>query len=124
MRSHGFSVGSGAAYGQIVAPVAFVQVSGLEEHVGALADRTDNVVYLLGLVGAQVLYPVIGLVERRTYEFGHAAVDDRELLGSALLHIENARDEAAALGDYAPSKFEMDRSSGRKPEVAPEGVEI
>ena len=64
-----------------------VQVDLLGKDVCGLTDRTNDIVSLCGLFARQVLYLVIGLIERRTNEVGKASIDDTELLGATLLNI-------------------------------------
>ena len=122
-RRHGFAVGAGAADCDEVAAAAAVQRDGLAEDIRTLADRTHDIVDFLLLVGGKIFDTVIGLVEGRAYEFGHAAVDDGEAPGSALLDIKHAADETTAWGYYAAAGLEMNYCPGGQAEMRTEGAE-
>ena len=47
-----------------------------------------------------------GVVERRADEIVHAGVDDDEILGLAVLHIDDARHQNAGVADDEPPRLE------------------
>ena len=108
LRGHRLAVGAGGADGHQVAAAALVHGELLDEHVGTLAHGAHHVIDFLRLVRSEVLHAVIGLVHRRAHQFGHAAVDDGELLVGALLDVEHAADERTAGRDEAAPRLEVD----------------
>ncbi len=70
-----------------MAALGAIQVYLLAEDIGRFADRPHHVVGFNGLVTTDVLYFVIGLVQRRTDEVCEACVDNAEFLCSSFLYI-------------------------------------
>ena len=121
---HNFAIGACRADGYQVAPAHGVQVDGLAEDVGRLAHGADDIIRLHGGIGGDVFYLVIGLVEGGAYEVGHACVEDGELLLGALLDVEDAGDEGAALAHDGASQLEVQRLVGPQLEVVGVGLEV
>lgn len=124
LRCHDLTIGSGRADGDEVATVGGIEVDGLAKHVGALAHGAYDIVGHLGLVGRDVLDAVIGAIEGRADELGHAAIDDGEALAGSLLDIEHARDEAATLGHDATTQLEVEGLPGIQAQVLAEHLEV
>ena len=101
-----------------------VQVEGLHEHVARLADGAHHVVGLLGLVARDVLDAVESVVERGTDEVGHSCIDDSELLGGSLLHVEHTGDERTALRHDGASELEVQLLTATKLQLAGIGGEV
>lgn len=95
-----------------------------EKDIAALTDGPDDIVDFLARVGGDVLDAVIGIVEGRANEVGHARIDDDETFLRTLLDVSNARDETATLRDDATSRLAMERLTRTKVEVAGEETEI
>lgn len=95
-----------------------------EEDIAALTDRSDDIVDFLARVGGDVLDAVIGIVEGRANEVGHARIDDDETFLRTLLDVGNARDETATLRDDATSRLAMERLTRTKAKVLGEETEV
>ena len=67
---------------------------------------------------------MIGPVHRRTDQFGHAPVDDGELLARALLDVQHAGDQRPAGGHDAAAQLEVHGRAGRELQVPAESAEI
>ena len=124
LRGHDFAIGTGRADGDEVATMGGIEVDGFAKHVGTLAYGAYDIVGHLGLVGRDVLDAVIGLIQGRADEVGHAGINDSEALAGALLDIKHARDKATALGYDATTQFEVYGLSRLYAEVLTEGVEV
>ncbi len=67
---------------------------------------------------------MVGLVEGRTDERRHAAVENDEFLSNPLFHIYHAAYERSALAHDRPSELEMELLAGTEPEIVSEHLEI
>ena len=124
VRCHDLAIGSSRADGDEVATMGGIEVDGLTKHIGTLAHGTHDIIGHLGLVGRNVFDAVIGAIEGRTDELGHAAINDGKAFAGAFLNIQYARDETTALGYDATAKLEVNGLACLHAEVLAEGVEV
>ena len=127
---HDFTVGSGGAESDEVSTVGEGKVFVLAEDIAAFADRANDIIGRCGSLVSRgdVLREVVSIVERGADEVREAGIDDEELLGVPLFHIEHTGNEAATLCHDATSEFKVQllvftqvQMTGEKVEVVSEG---
>ncbi len=101
VRSLGHAVGSGVEENDKVAGLDGRKGSVAGEEVAGFADWADYVDYRFLRFGWLLDWNnfVVGVVERRADEVVHGGVGDDEGLAAVLLHVEDAGEECACLGD-------------------------
>src|SRR4051812_7901415 len=107
IRAHRHAIGAGREDGEQVA-LARREPPLLGEEVGALADRSDDVVNsgCAALRRAHRANLMPSAVERRPQEVVHRGVDDQEIARRAGLHVFHARDEHAGVADDRAPRVE------------------
>ena len=96
----------------------------LGEEVGGFAYRADHVVGQCLIPGGEVVDLVMGLVERRADQLGHAGIEDGEAGLAPLLDVEHPADQAAALPHQRPPQLEVHLLPGGELQIFGKCVEI
>ena len=125
MRSHDFTICTGRTQSQEVTAAYGREKLVLAEAVGRFAYRAYDVVVMSLSVGRRdILYAVMGIVESRTYQVGHAGVDNCKTFGGTLLYIEHSGDETAALRHYRAAELKVKLLVGTESEMIAERFEV
>ena len=106
---HDFTVGSGGAESDEVSAVGEGKLFVLAEDIAAFADRANDIIGRCGSLVSRgdVLREVVSIVERGADEVREAGIDDEELLGVPLFHIEHTGNQCATLRYDRSTRLEM-----------------
>lgn len=125
LGGHYLAVGAGGADGYEVAGLGEGQGLFKAEGVSGLADGAYDVVTVgFGGGGGEVLDEVVGAVEGGSDEVGEAGVEDDEFFVDALLDINYAGNERAALPYYRSAELEVYFLAGTDAEMIMEHAEV
>ena len=92
-RSHYLTIGACRTQCYQISALHLIQVYRFSENIRRFTDRPYHIIRLNRILGSNILYLMVSLIQRRTNQIRHTGIKDGKFLIGSLFYIKHLRDK-------------------------------